>query len=170
MITIQKYEKTKDLVTIELLISNPYTGNSDVRTESFKNEDTAQHYYWNLIWSHLNWGVEQFVEHCKSIAEHYLNPRAIPFYNDENWRQNYWVLLKKFNTDYFGGVIDTIENKANHIIEHQAILVNAITVYNQSGHKEAKQMITELLSISKTIIDNKDKIQKLTPLPIKRTA
>tara|TARA_X000000950_G_C13611032_1_gene535361 strand:+ start:213 stop:710 length:498 start_codon:yes stop_codon:yes gene_type:complete len=161
MITIQKYERTKDQIIMELFISNPYTNNSEVKREVFFTDEAAQHYYWNLIWSYLNFGVEQFVEHCKSISENYLNPRAVPFYNDESWRQNFWELTKKFNTDYFCGVIDTIENKAQHIREYKAILKKGVTLYNEAGHKEAKQMVNELIGFAENIIKHKVFIQEL---------
>lgn len=153
-----------------LFISNPYTNNTETRKEVFVNDDEANHYYWNLIWSYLNFGVETFVEHCKLNSDNYFNNKSIPFYNDDNWRTNYWLLLKEFNLDYFAGTIVTIENKAHHILEHKEILKKAVPIYLEAGHKEAKEMVRELIGFSKNIIKHKEFIQSLTPLLTIKTA
>ena len=110
-----------------------------------------------MVYSYFNYGIEQFVEHCKSIAENYFCPTTIPFYNNANWRLNYWTLLKKFNTDYFGGIIDTTDQKAKYILENKQILIDAITIYNDAGHYQAKTMITELITLSNGVIKDLEK-------------
>ena len=71
MITISKYEEKNGVVEMSLFISNPYSGNSQTRHETFTTAEQAQNHYWQLVYSYFNYGIEQFVEHCKSIAGHY---------------------------------------------------------------------------------------------------
>ena len=171
MITIQKYNTAPNgKVDMELFISSPYTGNSETRTETFDNETEAQNHFWQLVYSYFNYGVEQFVEHCKSLAENYFNPNSIPFYNNESWRQNYWELLRKFNTDYFGGIVDTTDQKAKHILANQQILVDAITLYEDAGHQKAKAMVQSLVSLSKHVLKDLEKRNTVINNELKKTA
>lgn len=170
MITITKYNKSIDKVEMEILLSNPYSKNSDTRKETFDTEEQAQNHYWQLVYSYFNFGIEQFVEHCKSLAKNYFCPTAVPFYNNESWRLNYWKLLDLFNTDYFGGVIDTTNQKAQHILEHKQILIDAITIYNDAGHIKAKTMVQELITLSNGVMKDLEKRNETINNTLKKTA
>lgn len=164
MLKINKYEVGKFHTTIEILTSDPFSGKEAVSVNEFATEQEAQHYYWNIVWSYLNFGVERVVYHSTSIAMNYFNPRVVPFYNDENWRNNYWELIRQFNMDYFGSnIIATIEAKAHHIVEHQEILLKAIPIYMDAGKQAMTEMVNDLITLSNTIIKNKKSIQDLTP-------
>lgn len=169
MVLIQKYIRTKECIEIELLLSNPYTGNSLTDLKRFKKDHEAQYFYWSTVWSFLNFGVEAFIGHCRILKEYYFDSTSSPFYNDQSWRDNYENLDKEFNSEYFNGIIVTIENKAHHIIEYKQVLINAIPIYKEAKHLEAKTMVAELIQLSNTIIENRAKIQNLTPFPNSKT-